>query len=100
MADAACYVSRSLHDIASPAVAVRPEWALRAHQRFRIVDPLLTWTGDDAVRHDDRLDSVNRHKLENLACNHGIAPNVVIFGEPTFQGDRFGALRHAGEGSW
>ena len=45
--------NRLLHCIAGPAIAVRPEWALRAGLSFGVVDPLLMRTAYDSIRQDD-----------------------------------------------
>jgi hypothetical protein len=45
--------NRLLHCIAGPAIAVRPEWALRAGLSFGVIDPLLMRAAYDSIRHDD-----------------------------------------------
>ncbi len=83
---------RLLHYVTSPAVAVRPERALRADLSFGVVDPLLMRAAYDPIRHDYRFGSMIPHELEDLATNGRICPNVALLGEPTFQGDRLGVL--------
>jgi hypothetical protein len=61
-----------LHCVASPAIAVRPKWALRAWLSFRIIDPFLMRAAYDSVRHHDRFGCMIAHKPENAASNGGI----------------------------
>jgi hypothetical protein len=82
-----------MHRVAAKAVAVRPERALRANQSFGVIDTLLIWAAYDSIRHDDRYGAMIPHEPEDVATNDRICPNVVLLGEPTFQGDRLGVLR-------
>jgi hypothetical protein len=43
-----------------------------------IVDPLFMRAVYDSIGHNDRLGTVITHKLENLACNNRICPNVAL----------------------
>jgi hypothetical protein len=72
--------SKALHHIAGPAVAVRPEWALRAHLSFGVVDPLLVRAAYDLIGHDNRLGSMIPHELKDLGCNSQICPDVALRG--------------------
>jgi hypothetical protein len=74
-----------LHQIASPAVAVSPEWAVRAHLSFGVVDPFLVGATYDLIGHDNRLGAVIPHELEDLGCNSQICPDVALLGNPTLE---------------
>jgi hypothetical protein len=55
-----------MHHITTPAIAVRPEWALRARLSFGVVDPLLMRAAYDSVgRHQDGLDATPLHLFRN-----------------------------------
>lgn len=71
---------------------MRPEWAPRAHFPVRIIDSLLVRAADDAVRHDDRLDSVPSYKFQYLAGDDRVCPNVRLLGEPPLQDAWLGVL--------
>src|ERR1017187_7378479 len=84
---------RLLHYISGPAIAVCPEWTLRAGLSLRVIDPLFMRAAYDSIRHDDRFGSMIPHEPEDVASNDRIRPNIVLLGEPTFQCSRLGALR-------
>ena len=86
-------LGRLLYGVATPAIAVRPEWASWAGLSFWIIDPLLVWAADDTIRHNDRFSSMILHEPEDLGSNDRICPNVVLFGEPALQCSRLGILR-------
>jgi hypothetical protein len=69
-----------LHHITTPAIAVRPEWALRAHLSFGVVDPFLMRATYDSIGHDDRFGAMVPYELEDLACNSRICPDVALLG--------------------
>src|SRR6516225_5351685 len=81
-----------LHHITTPAIAVRPEGALRARLCFGVVDPLLMRAAYDSVGHHDRLGAMIPHELQDLACNSRICPDVALLGEPTLQCTGLGPL--------
>ena len=74
-----------LHHFTTPAIAVRPEWALRTRLPFGVVDPLLVRAAYDSIGRDDRLGTMVPYKLEDLACNSRIFLDVALLGEPTLQ---------------
>ena len=82
-----------LHDIACPAVAMRPERTLRAGLAVGVIDPLLMRAADDPVRHDNRFGALLQHEPEDIAANGRIGPNVALFGEQALQYRRLGTLR-------
>src|SRR5215470_9659444 len=81
-----------LHQVTSPAIAVRPEWALGAHLPFGVVDAFLMRAAYNSIGHDDRLGAMIPHELENFVCNSRICPEVARGGEPTLQCFRLGPL--------
>ena len=74
-----------LDHITTPAIAVRPEWALWARQPFGVVDPLLMRAAYDSIGRDDRLGSMIPHELKDLGCNSQICPDVALLGDPTLE---------------
>src|SRR5258708_5883678 len=84
--------NRSMYDLARPAIAIRPERALRADLIFRIVDSLFVRAADDPVAQHDRFRLVGGDELDNLSANHGICPDVLIFGEPPLQLRRLSSI--------
>ena len=85
--------SRLLHYVAGPAVAVRPERALRANLPFWVIGPFLMRAAYDSIHHDDRQGAMILNEPEDVATNGRICPNIALLDEPTPQGDRLGALR-------
>src|ERR1017187_3044220 len=83
---------RLLHYISGPAIAVCPEWTLRARLSLRVIDPLFMRAAYDSIRHDDRFGSMIPHEPEDVASNDRIRPNIVLLGEPTFQCSGLGGL--------
>ena len=81
-----------VHDITTPTIAVRPEWALRARLPLGVVDRLLMRTAYDLIGHDDRLGVMILHELEDLACNSRICPDVAFLAEPTLQSTGLGPV--------
>ena len=86
-------ISRLLHHIAGPAIAVGPEWTLRTILSVGVIDPLLVRAAYNSIRHDDRLGSMIPHEPEDIASNGRIGPNVALLGEPAFQCSRLRTLR-------
>src|SRR4051794_21952400 len=84
--------TRLLYRLAGPAVAVRPERALRAGLSFGVIDTLLMWAAYDPIGHDNRYGAMIPYEPEDVATNDRICPNIALLGEPTFQGDRLGVL--------
>jgi len=80
-----------MNDIARPAIAMRPERALRAYFPIRIIDSLFMRATDDTIRHYDRLGCVTLNEFENLKLDRWIFPNVAFFGEQALH-DGLGAL--------
>lgn len=81
-----------LLDLAGPAIAVRPEWALRADLSVRIVNSLFMRAAYDSIRHDDGFDSVILKEPEDAGSNGRICPNIAVLGEQALH-YRLGALR-------
>ena len=81
-----------LLDLARPAIAMRPEWALRADLSVGIVDPLLMRAAYDSIRHDDGFDSLILQEPQDAGSNGWICPSVSVLSEQTFH-YRLGALR-------
>jgi hypothetical protein len=50
------------------------------------------WAAYDSIGRDDRLGTMIPHKLEDLACNPWICPDVALLGEPTLECTGLGPL--------
>jgi hypothetical protein len=70
-----------------------PEWAVRAHLSFEVVDPLLMRATYDSIGHHHRPDAMISHEVQDLACNRPICADVaLLLDEPTLQGTGRGPL--------
>jgi hypothetical protein len=77
-----------LNDVARPAVAMRPERALRAHAPIWIIGSLFVRAADYMIRHYNRLGAVTPDEFKDRLRDRGIGPNIPVFGEPPLQNVR------------
>ncbi len=81
-----------LHDLAGPAIAVRPEWALGADLSVGVIDPLFMRAAYDSIRHHDGFDSVILQEPQDAGSDGRICPSVSLLGEQALH-YRIGAVR-------